>query len=47
MELSQKLFKANVQYRLLSQTGPAHDPVFTVQAIVNGEPYAKASGKSK
>lgn len=47
MELSQKLFKANVQYRLLSQTGPAHDPVFTVQAIVNGKPYAKASGKSK
>lgn len=47
MELSQKLFKSNVQYRLLSQTGPAHEPIFTVQAIVNGEPYAKASGKSK
>ena len=47
MELSQKLFKSNVQYKLLEQTGPAHNPVFTVQVIVNGDPLAKASGKSK
>lgn len=34
-------------YTALNQDGPAHNPVFTVQAFVRGLPRATANGRSK
>jgi ribonuclease-3 len=34
-------------YRLAAELGPAHRRVFDVEVIVNGEPLARAEGKSK
>ena len=34
-------------YRELQRDGPPHDPVFTVEVAVAGEPPASGSGRSK
>lgn len=34
-------------YRLAAETGPAHRRLFDVEVLVNGEPIARAEGKSK
>ncbi|MDQ3349435.1 MAG: ribonuclease III [Acidobacteriota bacterium] len=34
-------------YRLAEETGPAHRRLFLVDVVVNGEPLARAEGKSK
>jgi ribonuclease-3 len=34
-------------YRLAEETGPAHRRLFLVEVVVNGEPLARADGKSK
>uniref|UniRef100_A0A8C2WLL4 Interleukin enhancer binding factor 3a n=1 Tax=Cyclopterus lumpus TaxID=8103 RepID=A0A8C2WLL4_CYCLU len=44
MRLNQ--YKPGLEYRLLSQTGPVHEPVFTMAVDLNGKPY-EATGPSK
>lgn len=44
MRLNQ--YKPGLQYRLASQTGPVHEPVFTMAVEVDGQSY-EASGPSK
>ena len=34
-------------YRLAAENGPAHRRTFDVEVLVNGEPIARAEGKSK
>ena len=36
-----------IEYRLLDQTGPAHDRCFTSGLFLNGQQIAQGSGKSK
>jgi ribonuclease III len=35
------------RYNLISQTGPDHDRVFTVEVVVKGETYGTGQGRSK
>lgn len=44
MRLNQ--YKRGLEYRLTSQTGPVHEPVFTMLVDVNGKTY-EATGPSK
>lgn len=44
MRLNQ--YKRGLEYRLTSQTGPVHEPVFTMVVDVNGKAY-EATGPSK
>ncbi|XP_074484939.1 interleukin enhancer-binding factor 3-like isoform X2 [Sebastes fasciatus] len=44
MRLNQ--YKPGLEYRLTSQTGPVHEPVFTMAVDLNGKPY-EATGPSK
>ncbi|XP_075946757.1 interleukin enhancer-binding factor 3a [Anarhichas minor] len=44
MRLNQ--YKPGLEYRLISQTGPVHEPVFTMAVDLNGKPY-EATGPSK
>lgn len=44
MRLNQ--LKPGLQYKLISQTGPVHVPVFTMAVEVDGQTY-EASGPSK
>lgn len=44
MRLNQ--LKSGLQYKLISQTGPVHVPVFTMAVEVDGKSY-EASGPSK
>lgn len=44
MRLNQ--YKRGLEYRLTSQTGPVHEPVFTMVVDVNGKTY-EATGPSK
>jgi len=44
MRLNQ--LKPGLQYRLVSQTGPVHVPVFTMAVEMDGKPF-EASGPSK
>lgn len=44
MRLNQ--YKRGLEYRLTSQTGPVHEPVFTMVVDVNGKSY-EAAGPSK
>ncbi|MEQ2163260.1 hypothetical protein GOODEAATRI_028388 [Goodea atripinnis] len=44
MRLNQ--YQSRLEYRLISQTGPVHEPVFTMSVDVKGKTY-EASGPSK
>ena len=46
-ELTQSKYQAAPVYRLVSETGPDHDKVFTVEVIINGKPLGIGTGKSK
>lgn len=46
-ELLQKSGELNLKYELKQKTGPAHNPVFTIQIFINNLPYSTATGKSK
>lgn len=46
-EYTQGLTKETPTYRLLTESGPAHNKVFTVEVSYNGEVIAEGSGKSK
>ena len=34
-------------YNLISEEGPAHNMIFTVECTINGEKFGKGSGKKK
>lgn len=44
MRLNQ--YRPGLEYRLTSQTGPVHEPVFTMAVDLNGKAY-EATGPSK
>lgn len=46
-EYTQGLTKETPTYRLLTESGPAHNKIFTVEVSYNGEVIAEGSGKSK
>lgn len=46
-ELTQELFGVTPTYELVSQDGPDHNKIFTMQVFINNKPYASASGNSK
>ena len=39
--------KKSLEYRLISETGPAHDKVFEVEVVIDNIIYGKGIGKSK
>ena len=39
--------KKSLDYRLISETGPAHDKTFVVEVVIENIVYGKGSGKSK
>lgn len=47
LQESVQTVKKSVEYKLVSETGPAHKRVFEVEVIIDGLVYAKAHGKSK
>ncbi len=46
-EVSQRLDSATPQYRVLEETGPDHDKIFTLGVYVGGKLMGKGSGHSK
>ena len=46
-EYSLKKFKKLPKYKLLSNTGPRHDPLFKIGVSINNSSYIFAKGKSK
>lgn len=46
-EFTQQNFKTTPQYRLVGESGPAHDKTFRVLLLLNGDVLAKGQGKSK
>ncbi len=46
-EYSQKQHMGNVTYNILSEKGPEHKKVFTLQAVVDGKPMGIGSGGTK
>ncbi len=39
--------KATPRYRVVNQTGPEHERIFEVELTINGEVYARSTGRSK
>ena len=39
--------KKSLEYRLVNETGPAHDKVFEVEVVIDNIIYGRGSGKSK
>ncbi|MBQ0099085.1 MAG: ribonuclease III [Firmicutes bacterium] len=46
-EYVQKYKLGSITYELLGRSGPDHDPVFRVGALLNGKQIGEASGKTK
>ena len=46
-EMVQADYKEPLVYRLIGESGPDHDKVFTVAAIVDGKELSQGSGKTK
>ena len=46
-EIVQADYKEPLQYKLLGESGPDHDKVFTVAAIVDGKELSQGTGKTK
>jgi ribonuclease-3 len=46
-EYTQKWQKVSPEYKLLRQSGPAHDRVFEVEVWIAGTPLGRGEGKSK
>ena len=46
-EFTQQAFKSLPKYRLMEETGPAHDKMFRIALAVNGIVLAEGTGKSK
>lgn len=46
-EYTQSLTRETPKYRLVAENGPAHNRVFTVEVVYNGDVIAQGQGKSK
>ena len=46
-EYTQSLTRETPKYRLVAESGPAHNRIFTVEVSYNGDVIAQADGKSK
>jgi ribonuclease-3 len=46
-ELTQSKYQAAPLYRLVSETGPDHNKLFTVEAVMNNRVLSRGAGKSK
>ncbi len=46
-EATQQRLKASPRYRVVSESGPEHEKIFEVEVSINGELYARSSGRSK
>lgn len=46
-EFTQQVFKSLPKYRLVEETGPAHDKLFRISLAVNGIVLGEGEGKSK
>jgi len=46
-EVVQKNGSANLQYRIIDETGPDHDKIFTVELLLDGKSISKGKGRSK
>ncbi len=46
-EIAQRFFKEPPEYRVIDEQGPAHERVFTVEVIVDGEVLGTAKGGRK
>ncbi len=46
-ELTQSKYQVTPLYRLVSETGPDHNKMFTVEVVVNNEILGRGTGKSK
>ncbi|MBQ1689457.1 MAG: ribonuclease III [Lachnospiraceae bacterium] len=46
-EIVQADYKEPLQYRLIGESGPDHDKLFTVAAIVDGKELSQGTGKTK
>lgn len=47
LERMQAQGRAQPTYRVVHEEGPSHDKTFTVEALVDGEPYGRGSAESK
>lgn len=46
-EAAQQRLKASPRYRVVNESGPEHEKIFEVEVSINGELYARSSGRSK
>ena len=46
-EAAQSRLKAAPRYRVVSETGPEHEKIFEVEVSINGELFARSTGRSK
>lgn len=46
-EAAQSRLKSAPKYRVVSETGPEHEKIFEVEVSINGELFARSTGRSK
>lgn len=46
-EAAQQKLKASPRYRVVSESGPEHEKIFEVEVSINGDLYARSTGRSK
>lgn len=46
-EATQQRLKASPRYRVVNESGPEHEKIFEVEVSINGELYARSTGRSK
>lgn len=46
-EISQHLFRTGPEYRIIGETGPAHNKTFTAQVLISNEVYGEGTGHTK
>ncbi len=47
LELTHSLKMESPVYKIIKESGPEHDKLFTVEVIINGEMFGKGEGKNK
>ncbi len=46
-EYAQEKYRSQVEYRIVSESGPDHDKCFVAQAFINGNAFSEGSGHTK
>jgi ribonuclease-3 len=46
-ELSQRLYRAYPEYRMVKRSGPEHERLFSMEVMVNGRTFGPGTGRSK